>query len=132
MKDSGDAMRVPFWPEAYAHVKENQQMSLSGSRPLPDQCPRYPTIKMMLLGSPLPPLPLASERLVTGKKKCGNGVKAWSRALSAEMLRPCTHLTSRFLMHGAGRRSRHHLPGGPGFPLTCGMTCTHQPMIGHD
>ena len=50
VKDSGEAMRVPLWPEAYAHVKENQQAWLSGSRPLPDQCPRYPPIRRMLLG----------------------------------------------------------------------------------
>ena len=50
VKDSGAAMRVPLLPEAYAHVKENQQAWLSGSRPLPDQCPRYPPIKRMLLG----------------------------------------------------------------------------------
>ena len=35
VEDSGEAMRVPLWPEAYAHVKENQQAWLSGSRPLP-------------------------------------------------------------------------------------------------
>ena len=40
VKDSGEAMRVPLLPEAYAHVKENQQAWLSGSRPLSDQCPR--------------------------------------------------------------------------------------------
>ena len=50
VKDSREAMRVPFWPEAYAHVKENQQAWLSGSRPLPDQRPRYPPIRRMLLG----------------------------------------------------------------------------------
>ena len=50
VKDSGEAMRFPLWPEAYAHVKENQQAWLSGSRPLPDQCPRYPPIRRMLLG----------------------------------------------------------------------------------
>ena len=36
VKDSGEAMRVPVWPEAYAHDKENQHAWLSGSRPLPD------------------------------------------------------------------------------------------------
>ena len=50
VKDSGEAMRVPLLPEAYAHVKENQQAWLSGSRPLPDQCLRYPPIRRMLLG----------------------------------------------------------------------------------
>ena len=50
VKDSGAAMRVPLLPEACAHVKENQQAWLSGSRPLPDQCPRYPPIRRMLLG----------------------------------------------------------------------------------
>ena len=50
VKDSGEAMWVPLLPEAYAHVKENQQAWLSGSRSLPDQCPRYPPIRRMLLG----------------------------------------------------------------------------------
>ena len=50
VKDTGAAMRVPHLPEAYAHAKENQQAWLPGSRPLPDQCPRYPPIRMMLLG----------------------------------------------------------------------------------
>ena len=40
VKHSGAAMTVPLLPEAYAHAKENQQAWLSGSRPLPDQCPR--------------------------------------------------------------------------------------------
>ena len=43
-------MRVPAWPEAYAHVKENQDTWLAGSRSLPSQCPRYLPIKRMLLG----------------------------------------------------------------------------------
>ena len=50
VKDSGEAMQVPVWPEAYAHVKENQQVWLSGSRSLPDQGPRYLPIRRMLLG----------------------------------------------------------------------------------
>ena len=50
VKDSETAMRVPLLPEAYAHVRENQQPWLSGSTPLPDQCPRYPPIRRMLLG----------------------------------------------------------------------------------
>ena len=39
VKDTGAAMGVPLLPQAYAHAKENQQAWLSGSRPLPDQCP---------------------------------------------------------------------------------------------
>ena len=50
VKDTGATMRVSLLPEAYAHAKENQQAWLSGSRPLPDQCPRYPPIRRMLLG----------------------------------------------------------------------------------
>ena len=50
VKDSGAAMRVQLLSEAYAHAKENQQAWLSGSRPLPDQCPRYSPIRRMLLG----------------------------------------------------------------------------------
>ena len=37
VKDTGEAMRVPAWPEAYAHFKENQDSWLAGSRPLPSQ-----------------------------------------------------------------------------------------------
>ena len=131
VKDSGEAMRVSAWPEAYAHVKESQQVWLAGSIPLPDQCPRYPPIRRMLLGVTSPAIPLLSERLVTRKKNYGNGVKGWSRASSAGTLRPCINLISLFLMHGAGRRTSHHLPKNPGFPMMCGTTCTHQPMIGH-
>ena len=54
VKDTGAAMGVPLLPEAYAHAKENQQAWLSGSRPLPDQCPRYPPIRRMLLGVTTP------------------------------------------------------------------------------
>ena len=48
--DTGEAMRVPAWPKAYAHDKENQGAWLAGSRPLPSQCPQYPPIRRMLLG----------------------------------------------------------------------------------
>ena len=72
VKDSGEAMWVPLWPEAYAHVKENQQAWLSGSRALPDQCPRYPPIRRMLLGVMSPAIDLrigaardAEERMLT-------------------------------------------------------------------
>ena len=50
VKDTGEAMLVPLWREAYAHVKGKQQEWRSGSRPLPDQGPRYPPIRRMLLG----------------------------------------------------------------------------------
>ena len=50
VKDTGEAMLVPLWWEDYAHVKGNQEEWLSGSRPLPDQYPRYPLIRRMLLG----------------------------------------------------------------------------------
>ena len=51
VKDSGEAMLFPLWREAYAHVSENQQECLSGSRPLPEQCPRYPPKKEDVFGS---------------------------------------------------------------------------------
>ena len=50
VKDLGEAMLVPLWREAYAQVRENQQEWLSGSSPLPAQCPRYPPIRRMLMG----------------------------------------------------------------------------------
>ena len=49
-KDTGEAMRVPAWPNAYAHVERNQDAWLAGSRPLPSQYPQYPPIRRMLLG----------------------------------------------------------------------------------
>ena len=50
VKDSGEAMRFSLLPARPASVKENQHAWLSGSSPLPDQCPRYPPIRRMLLG----------------------------------------------------------------------------------
>ena len=55
------------------------------------------------------------------RRECLNGVKGWSRASSVGMLRPCTRLTSHFLMLGAGRRSKHHLPGNQRYRLRCGI-----------
>ena len=112
VKDSGEAMRVPLWPEAYAHVKENQQVWLSGSSPLPDQGADNHRQGGCCWGSRLLSLPLASERIVMRKRKCRIGENGWSRASSIGTLRPCILSTSRFLMHGAGRRSRHHIPAG--------------------
>ena len=40
-------MKIPAWPETYAHVKDTW---LAGSNPLPDMCPLYSRIKRMLLG----------------------------------------------------------------------------------
>ena len=58
-------MRVPAWPEAYAHVKENQDAWPAGSRPMSSQCPRYPPIRRMLQGvtSPVvaPPIGAAHD-----------------------------------------------------------------------
>ena len=132
MKNSGEAMRVPIWPEAYAHIKENQQVRLSSSRPLPDQCHRSPPIRSMLLGVTSPAIAPRIGAARDVEEKCGNGVKGLNRASSAGTLQPCTRLTSRFLMHGSGRRSSHHFPGVLWFPLTCGIMCAHQPMIGHN
>ena len=115
VKDSGEAMRVPLWPEAYAHVKENQQVWLSGTRPLPDHCPDIHRLGGCCWESRLLPFPLASERLVMRKRECGIGMEGWSRASSVGTMRPCTRSTSRFQKLGAGRRSRHHLPGYQGF-----------------
>ena len=131
MKDSGEAMGSHFGRK---HMHTSKRISKCGF-PVPGRCrTNAPDIHRQggcCWGSRLLSLPLAPERLVMRKRKCGNGVKGWSRASSVRTLQPCILSTSRFLMHGAGRRSRHHIPGGQEFPLTCGMTCTHQPMIGH-
>ena len=75
-------MRVPAWPEAYAHVKENEDAWLAGSRPLPSQCPRYPPIRRMLLGVTSPVVASRIGAAAMLKRECRNGVKGWSRAIS--------------------------------------------------
>ena len=132
VKDSGEAMRVPLFPEAYAHVKENQQAWLSGSRPLPDQCPRYLPIRRMLLGVTSPAIAPRIRAARDAEKRNLSEVKGWSRASSVGMLQPCIRSTSHFQMLGAGKRSKHHLPGNQRSPLVCGMMCTHLQMIYHD
>ena len=109
VKDSGEAMRVPLLPEAYAHVKENQQAWLSGSRPLLDQCPRYPPIRRMLMGVTSPAIAPRFGAARDAEKKMLKWSEGWSRASSVGTLRPCIRLTSHFLMLGAGRRSSIHL-----------------------
>ena len=71
VKDSGEAMRVPAWPEAYVHLKENQQAWLVGSRPFPDQCPQYPQIRRMLLGvtSPITAPSIGATREVEARMR---------------------------------------------------------------
>ena len=114
-------MRVPLLPEAYAHVKENQQAWLSGSRPLPDQCPRYPPIRRMLLGVTSPVIAPRIGAARDAEKRMLKWSEGWSRASSVGSLRPCLRLTSQFLIFGAGRRSKHHLPGSQRSRLGCGM-----------
>ena len=43
LKDSGESMRVPAFPEdrKRIHIRENKQVWCAGSRPVPDQCPLY-------------------------------------------------------------------------------------------
>ena len=85
VKDTGEAMRFPAWPEACVYVKENQQVWLVGSRSVPDQCPRYSPIRRMLLGVTSPAIAPVSEQLATQRRGCGSGVKGWSRASSVGM-----------------------------------------------
>ena len=104
VKDSGEAMRVPAWTEAYAHVKENQQVWLCGSRPLPDHGPRYPPIRRMLIGVTSPAIAtfIGAARDPEAKmQKLSEGMEPRFISWNVAVL--------RFLMHGAGRRLRHHL-----------------------
>ena len=56
IKGTKEAVKIPAWPETYAHVKENQNTWLAGSDPLPDRCLLYPRIKRILLGVTSPVL----------------------------------------------------------------------------
>ena len=51
VKDSGEAMLVPFWREAYAHVRENLQEWLTGSKAAAGTMPTIPTDKEDVVGS---------------------------------------------------------------------------------
>ena len=81
--DSGEAMRVPFWPEAYAHVKENQHAWLSGSRPLPHQYPRYPLIRRMLLGVTSP---VIAARDAGAARDAEERMLKWSRGMEPRFI----------------------------------------------
>ena len=72
-------MRVPG---AYAYVKENQQVWLSGSRPLPDQCPRYPPIRRMLLGVTSPAI---ARRI--GAARDAEKMRNWSEGIEPRFIR---------------------------------------------
>ena len=83
VKDSGEAMRVPVWPEAYAHVKENQQVWLSGTRPLPDQCPRYPPMmRRMLLGVTSP----AIAPRIRAARDAEEKMRKWSEGMEPRFI----------------------------------------------
>ena len=132
VNDSGEAMRSHFGGK---HTHTSDKTSKSGFLG-PGRC-RTNALDTHRLGgccweSHLPPLPLASERLVMRKGECFSGVKGWSRASSVGTLRPCIRLNSRFLMLGAERRSKHHLPGDQRSRLMCGMMCTRPQKICHD
>ena len=50
IRGTTDAVKIPAWPETYAHTKEIQDAWLAGSNPLPSRCRLYPRIRRMLLG----------------------------------------------------------------------------------
>ena len=75
-------MRVPVWSEAYANVKENQQVWLSGSRPLPYQCPRYPPIRSMLLGVTSP----AIAPCIGAARDAEEKMRKWSEVMEPRFL----------------------------------------------
>ena len=132
VKDTGAAMRVPLLPEAYAHAKENQQAWLSGSRPLPDQCPRYPPIRRMLLGVTSP---VIAPRIGAARDVEKRMLK-WSEGMEPRFIRwnvAAAHTFEfSFLMLGVGKRSRHHLPGDQRSRLKCGTRCILPQMTYRD
>ena len=81
-KDSVVAKRVPAWQEAYAHVRESQQVWLAGSRPLPDQCLRYPPIRRMLPGVPSPAIAPRIEAARDAEERMQN----WSEGMGPHFI----------------------------------------------
>ena len=82
VKDTGEAMRVPAWPEAYAHVKENRDAWLTGSRPLPSQCPQYPPIRRRLLGVTSPVIAPRIGASRNAKKR----MRKWSEGMEPRFI----------------------------------------------
>ena len=130
VKDTGEAMRVPAWLEAYAHVKNNQDTWLTGSRPLQSQFYRYPPIKRMLLGVTSPAIAPrfgvardAEERM----RKWSEGMK--SRSVSWNVA--AMHIFD-FSFPDAWRRKK--IKASPSENLTClpmcGVMCTQPPTLG--
>ena len=74
-------VKIPSWPETYAHVKEHQETWLAVSRPLQDSCPHYPPIRRMLLGVKSP---ASAPRIRAAQaERVQNGVREWSHDSSA-------------------------------------------------
>ena len=130
VKDTGEAMRVPAWLEAYAHVKENQDAWLAGSRPLPSQCPRYPPIRKMLLGVTSP---VVAPR-IGAARDVEKIMQKWSEGMDPRFISWNVAAMHTFdsvsLMHAAERKLKRHPRENPTFPPMCGVMCTHPPTIG--
>ena len=89
------------------YVKENQQVWLAGSRPLSDQCSRYPSKKRMLLGVTSP---VIAPR-IGAARDAEERMREWSEGMDPRFISwkiaAIQPLTSVSLMHGGERRSRH-------------------------
>ena len=128
VKDSGDAMQVPVKPEAYAHVREIQQVWLAGSRPLPDKCPRYPTIRIMLV---IVMSPVIAHRIGRRRK---NTETEWRNGAALHQLERCGDAHIDFSFNVAWSRKKIKAPHSrkPGLPLMYGTICIQQLTIGLD
>ena len=87
IKGTKEAVKIPAWPETYAHVKENQNTWLAGSDPLPDRCLLYPRIRRILLGVTSPVVALrigaaqdVEERMLTWSEGMEQRFISWNDA----------------------------------------------------
>ena len=80
--DSGEAMRVPVRSEAFAHVKENQQVWPARCRPLPDQFPRHPPIRRMLLEVTSP----AIAPRIGAARDAEEKIQKWSKGMQPRFI----------------------------------------------
>ena len=120
IRGTKEAVKIPVWPETYAHVKENQDTWLAGSDPLPDMFPLYPHIRRMLLGV------TRIELRKTWRRGCSGGAREWSRASSVGTLQPCIHLNLPFLTYGVQRRLKPYHPGSQRYRQAIGTMCMLQ------
>ena len=132
VKYSGEAIRVPAWPEENAHARENQQAWLGGARPLPEHCPRYPPTRSILLGVTSPGI----APRIGGARYVEERMRKWSEGMESRFIswNVAAMHTFDFSIPDAWSRNviKTQQSKKSEFLPTCGIRCIRQLTIGLD